>query len=323
MNKIALEEHFAIDEYNGLPGPAFLAADVLDDVRRRIVDFDRIRLPEMDRNGIDYAIISLTSPGIQGETDADIAVDRARAANDALATSISAHPDRLGGFAAIPLQNVEAAVTELDRCVTELGFHGALINSYTSCDGPGGVAYLDEPHFAPFWDEVQRLGVPIYLHPRQMIAGERTAIRDRPELTGPVWEFTVDASATALRLITSGLFDRYPSVNVILGHLGETLPFNAWRIDNRLLKAADRPALTRTVTDYLRNNFYFTTSGHFCTASLRTTLDVVGVDRVMFSTDYPYDDMGQAAQWFDTADIDEDVRTRVGSGNARRVFSIR
>lgn len=323
MNKIALEEHFAIDEYNGTPGPPFLAADVYDDVRRRIVDFDNVRLPEMDQYGIEYSVISLTSPGVQGETDAGVAVTRARKANDALALSVSAHPDRFGAFAALPLQDVDAAVAELDRCVTELGFHGALVNSHTSCSDNGGVAYLDEPQFEPLWEKLESLGVPLYLHPRQMIADERTAIRDRPELTGPVWEFTVDASASAMRLITSGLFDRHPTVDIILGHLGETLPFNAWRIDNRLLKAADRPNLERTVTEYLQNNFFYTTSGHFSTASLRNTIDVVGIDRVMFSTDYPYDEMGQASKWFDNADIDESVRRQVGSENARKLFSLR
>lgn len=322
--KIALEEHFAIPEYNQVR-PFFLGEPTWADVQRRIVDFEELRLPGMDAAGIRYAVVSLTSPGVQGETDADRAVDRARVSNDVLAEAVSRHPDRFGGFAAVALQDVDAAVTELRRAVTELGFHGVLVNSWTDLPG-GGTGHLDDARMEPFWAELARLGVPLYLHPRTLPAGQREVMAGRPELAGPVWEFTSDSSASMLRLITSGVFDRHPAVQVVLGHLGESLPFNIWRIENRMHKAADRVDLQRPLSAYLRSNVHVTTSGHFCTPSLQATLAVMGPERVMFSVDYPYDEMPQASEWFDDPALAEllgpDVLARVGAGNAGRLLGL-
>ncbi|CDP86692.1 MULTISPECIES: amidohydrolase family protein [Mycolicibacterium] len=319
-DKIALEEHFAITEYNRVR-PPFLGEPLWREVQRRIVDFEGERLAEMDRHGIAYSVISLTSPGVQGETDPRQAVERARIANDALAQAISAHPDRLGGFAAVALQDVDTAVAELDRAVRELGFHGVLINSWTNL--PEGVGRLDEARFAPFWDRVAELDVPVYLHPRQLYPDQRQVIDGRPELSGPVWEFATDCSASALRLITSGLFDRHPGVQIILGHLGEGLPYDIWRIENRMRLAADQTELQSTPTEYLRRNFFVTTSGHFSTTSLLAALTVMGADRVMFSVDYPYEFTDQAAAWFDALDLDESVHRAIASGNAARLFDLK
>lgn len=318
--KIALEEHFAIPEYNQVR-PPFLGVELWEQVRRRIVDFTEIRLPEMDRHGIDYAVISLTSPGVQGETDTGVAIERARRANDVLADAVAAHPQRFGGFAAVALQDVDAAVAELTRAVTELGFHGVLVNSWTSTPGDG-VGRLDEERFDPFWARVEELGVPLYLHPRLLPAHQRELVQDRPALAGPVWEFGAECSASALRLILSGLFDRRPGLQLILGHLGEGLPYDIWRIENRLRLAGDRPDLGRPVSAYLRENVYVTTSGHFSTPSLRAAVDTVGVDRVMFSVDYPYESTEQAATWFDGLDIDADTRAALAAGNAARLLGL-
>lgn len=319
--KIALEEHFAIPEYNQVR-PHFLSASSWVDIQRRIVDFTELRLPEMDDHGIEYAVISLTSPGVQGETDAGQAVDRARRSNDALAAVIDEHPDRFGGFAAVALQDVDAAVTELRRAVAELGFYGVLVNSWTAMPD-GTVGYLDQPRFEPFWATLAELGVPLYLHPRTLPADQQPLMAQRPELTGPVWEFTTDTSGTALRLITSGLFDRHPSAQVILGHLGESLPYNIWRIENRLRKADTQPALQRSLTNYLTGNFSVTTSGHFCTASLQTALSILGEDRVMFSVDYPYDEIPQAAAWFDGLELPDALRQRIARDNAAALLGLR
>jgi predicted TIM-barrel fold metal-dependent hydrolase len=318
--KIALEEHFAIPEYNQVR-PHFLSIPVWHDVQRRIVDFTDLRLPEMDRWGIEYAVISLTSPGVQGERDPAIAVERARRSNDVLADVLAQRPDRFGGFAAVALQDVDAAITELRRAVRELGFHGVLVNSWTELPG-GRVGRLDDEQFEPFWAELAHLEVPLYLHPRTLPVGERGAVNDRPELAGPVWEFTTDTSASALRLITSGLFDRHPQLQIVLGHLGESLPYNIWRIDNRMPKANDQVFLQHAPGSYLTRHFTVTTSGHFCTPSLQAALAIMGDDRVMFSIDYPYEDTRQAADWFDTLELPEKLHRQIGRDNAIRLLSL-
>jgi 2,3-dihydroxybenzoate decarboxylase len=318
--KIALEEHFALPEYNQYR-PHFLGEGLWEQVQRRIVDFTELRLPEMDRHGIEYAVVSLTSPGVQGEIDPAVAIDRARRANDVLAEAVAAHPDRFGGFAAVALQDVDAAVDELTRAVTELGFHGVLVNSWTS--QAEGIGQLDEPRFDPFWARLDELAVPLYLHPRQLPAHQREVIAGRPELAGPVWEFATDCSASALRLITSGLFDRRPGLQIILGHLGEGLPYDIWRIENRLRMAGDQPDLARSISTYLRENIHLTTSGHFCTSSLRAAVEVVGVERVMFSVDYPYESTEQAVTWFDGIDLDDTTRAALGTDNAVRLLGLK
>jgi gamma-resorcylate decarboxylase len=317
--KIALEEHFATPEYNRRP--PFVAEFAWRDVHRRIEDFEELRLADMDRHGIQYTIVSLTSPGVQGEADPALAVDRARRANDVLAEVVAAHPDRFGGFAAVPLQDLDAAVAELDRAVNDLGFLGFLINSWT--DLADGIGHLDEPRFEPIWRRAEELHVPLYLHPRTFPAPQREIMAQRPELSGPVWEFSAECSASALRLITSGLFDRHPQLQVILGHLGEGLPFNIWRIENRMGRAADRPDLARPMTAYLRENFHVTTSGHFYTPSLRAAIETVGIERVMFSVDYPYESMEQATTWFDALDLAAHDKRAIASENAALLFGLR
>jgi 2,3-dihydroxybenzoate decarboxylase len=317
--KIALEEHFAIPGYN--MRPHFLSLEVWQNVERRLADFRELRLERMDATGIGLAIISLTSPGVQGQRDVKEAVNGARTANNVLAQEIAEHPDRFAGFAAVPLQDVDQAVAELHRAVTELGFKGALINSYTAMPD-GSSAHLDDERFDPFWSALEELNVPLYLHPQMLPADQRGAMAKWPEMAGPVWEFTTETSAAALRLITSGLFDRHPKAQVVLGHLGESLPFNIWRIENRMRKAFDRVELNRSLTSYLTDNFYITTAGHFCTPSFLATVAVMGSDRVLYSVDYPFEEMEEASEWFDNAEIDESLRQKVGRDNSVRLFSL-
>ncbi len=317
--KIALEEHFAIERYNRRP--QFLAADAWRDVERRLADFTELRLERMDATGVELAIISLTSPGVQGERDAREAVEGARAANDALAERVAEHPRRFAGFAAVALQDVDQAVAELHRAVSDLGFKGVLVNSYTATPD-GTPAHLDEERFDPFWSALEELGVPLYLHPQILPADQRGAVTKWPEMAGPVWEFATETSVAALRLITSGLFDRHPKAQVILGHLGESLPFNVWRIESRMRKAFDRVELNRSLTSYLCDNFYITTAGHFYTPSFLATVAVMGSDRVLYSVDYPFEEMEEGSQWFDNADIDETLRHKVGRDNSVRLFSL-
>src|SRR3954451_18498061 len=183
----------------------------------------------MDRYGIAVSVLSLASDGIQGVDDPALAVRRARQANDALASRIALHPDRFAGFAAVAMQDPAAAASEAERAVRELGFRGVLVNGYSN-----GAPYYDDERYFGFWETLEGLGVPFYLHPRNPLESMREIYRGRPELLGPTWAFGVEPATHALRLMVSGLFDRFPRLQVILGHLGEGLPFQTYRLEQRL-----------------------------------------------------------------------------------------
>ncbi|MEU2618366.1 amidohydrolase family protein [Streptomyces sp. NPDC007157] len=317
--KIALEEHFNLPEFSD-EVPQYVNAETMRDINRRLLDLTTERLAEMDAAGIDYSLLSLTSPGVQGETDPRLAVTRARKANDDLADLVAANPTRFGGFAALPLQDPTAAVTELERCVTQLGFHGALVNGYTNIGDAETGWYYDHERYLPFWERVEALGVPVYLHPRDPLPGNQGIYEGHPELFGAVWTFTVETATHALRLMTSGLFDRFPNLTVILGHLGETLPSNMWRIAHRASYMGDLIKFKKPLTHYLLSNFYVTTSGNFHTQTLNAAVAEMGVDRVLYSSDYPYESMREASDWFDNSAINDNDRAKIGHLNARRLF---
>jgi predicted TIM-barrel fold metal-dependent hydrolase len=319
--KIAFEEHFnlpqfKVPQYYGDP-------QAMDDVRRRLLDVNEQRLVDMDATGIDFAILSLNSPGVQAETDAGEAVTAAKRVNDTLAEIVAAHHPRYGGFATLPLQDTAAAADELERCVKQLGFYGAMVNGYTNLGDAETGLYYDDPRFLPFWERAESLGAPIYLHPRDPLPGNQGIYEGHPELFGAVWTFTVETATHALRLMTSGLFDRFPKLTIIVGHLGETLPFNIWRIDHRVTFQGDLRKFKRPLMQYFRENFYLTTSGNFRTQALNDTLSEIGEDRVLFSTDYPYESMHEAAAWFDNAAINDNTREKIGRTNAQRLFGLK
>lgn len=317
--KIALEEHFNLPLYaNALP--EYVNPGMMADVNRRLLDLGTERIGEMDAAGIDYSLLSISAPLVQSETDPRQAVAHARQVNDELADVVAANPARYGGFAILPMQDPAAAVTELDRCVNELGFHGVMLNGYTNAGDANTGWYYDHERFLPFWERVEALGVPVYLHPRDPLPGNQGIYDGHPELLNAVWAFTVETATHALRLMTSGLFDRFPDVTVILGHLGETLPFNIWRIDHRAAMMGDLRKFDKPLTHYFQHNFYVTTSGNFHTPTLNATLAEMGVDRVLYSSDYPYESMREASDWFDNAVISDNDRLRIGYTNARRLF---
>jgi 2,3-dihydroxybenzoate decarboxylase len=322
QNKIALEEHFAIEGLN-------YKNDVMDaptfaDVRARLVETESLRLESMDKSGIELSILSFYSPGIQAETDPGVAVQHAKQANDFLAEDVIArHPDRYAGFAAVALQDPEAAANELERCVKQLGFKGAMINGYSNVGDENTGEYSDEKHVEVFWAKVAELGVPVYLHPRDPLPNQQRIYEGRPELLSAAWAFGVETSTHALRLITSGLFDRYPQINVILGHLGETLPFGIWRVQHIINRRGMCQDLEKNVASYLADNFYITTSGNFRTQALLNTMLEISSDRILFSTDYPYESAEEAANWFDSSPISEPDRVRIGRENAAKLFGLK
>jgi gamma-resorcylate decarboxylase len=321
-NKIAVEEHFVTRELEGTifssigwdPAEWRKMADLLQET-------DDVRLADMDASGIDVAVLSLAAPCIQEEVDPAQAVRRAAGANEALAQVVARHPDRYAAFAALPMQEPAAAADELERCVRELGFKGALVNGFSNVGDLETALYYDEPQYLPFWERAAELGVPLYLHPRNPLANQRRIYAGREELLGPTWAFTVETATHSLRLITSGLFDRLPQLTVIIGHMGELLPFALDRTAQRLSHIPSLE-LEKPATQYLRDNFYVTTSGNFHTQSLVGTILELGADRILFAADYPFEQTSEAAGWFDAAPISDADREKIGRTNAERLLGL-
>jgi len=322
--KIALEEHFATEETVG-DSQRYAPADSWPELRSRLLDTQNRRLSEMDDNGVELMVLSLNSPAVQAVPDAVKATDLARRANDFLAGVVAKRPDRFRGFAALPMQNPEAAAGELRRAVVDLGFVGALVNGFSELDDHGRVSHYDTADHRPFWAEVERLDVPFYLHPRTPLPQDGRIYTGHEWLLGPAWAFGQETAVHALRLIGSGVFDRHPRLRVVLGHLGENLPYGLWRVDNHNAWHGQRAAgyaARRPVGDYFRANFLITTSGNFHTRTLVSAINEIGADRILFSTDWPFENVDHAAGWFDSAAIGEADRRKIGRDNAVREFRL-
>ncbi|PYS09224.1 MAG: amidohydrolase [Acidobacteria bacterium] len=303
--KIALEEHFAIPDTISEAHDARYAGwfPAWPDIKRRLLDLEQLRLPEMDKYGIELVILALHNPAVQGIPEAKRAAEVARKANDILAEFVAKRPDRFAGFAALPMQDPDAAITELTRCIKELGFKGTMVNGFSQVGDLNTVVYLDDPRYLSFWEKLEQLDVPLYLHPRDPLPSRE-----------PVYD--------GQRLMASGLFDRYPRLNVILGHLGEGLPYMIWRIDHRISQTPRGIPAKRKMADYLGNNFYLTVSGIFRTPALINAMLEVGSDRIMFSVDYPFEKTIEAVTWFDELHISERDRLKIGRTNAMALFKL-
>ena len=318
IRKIALEEAFTA------PATAPYLATTLKVVPEenrpsfvgRLEDSDQ-RIAAMDDAGIDIFVLSQTSPGVQAERDAAVAVQRARETNDYLQGQIEAHPDRYRGFAHLPMQDVRAASDELQRCIKDLGFVGALINGSTN-----GV-YLDDPCYLPFWERVVELDVPVYIHPADPLI-QPYSLQGYPVMQGALWGWSVDNSCHFLRLLFSGLFDRLPELTIILGHMGETLPYFAWRLDSRyeVTKNSYTPVLKKRLSDYFRSNLVITTTGVCQASSLLCAIAEMGEDRVLFSVDYPYEDINGCAEWIESTTLTDAQRQKICHRNAERVLRL-
>lgn len=318
---IALEEHFALEATLG-DSQQYAIEGGWSDLRQRLIDLDGVRLEEMDRHGVSLAILSLNSPAVQAIANTKSALEVARRANDVLADAVARHRGRLGGFAALPMQDPDAAARELHRAIHDLGLVGALVNGFSNVERAPGVAYYDEPAYLQFWSEVERLDRPLYLHPRDPVLAREPILDGHPWLQGSAWAFGVETATHALRLMTSGLFDRHPRLRIILGHLGEMLPFTAWRVDHRIAKSPRGIPARQTMTDYLRRNCFLTTSGQFRTPALVDTIAEVGSERVLFSIDYPFEETAEAVEWFRGAPLTPQDRERIGHANAASLFGI-
>jgi len=319
--KIALEEHFALAETLG-DSQRYFPPAVWQRMYGALTDIHDKRLAEMDRHGVEWALLSLNSPAIQAIHDTRRAIEVARLANDFLAGQVVKNPARFQGFAALPMQDPDAAARELTRCVKELGFRGAMVNGFSQKDVEDSAVYYDLPQYESFWATAEQLAVPFYLHPRDPLFSRQQHYEGHPWFVGPVWAFAVETSIHALRLMASGLFDRHPQLTIILGHLGEGIPFNIWRADHRLRKDARGMPAKKPLAQYLRENFYLTTSGNFRTQTLIDAMLEVGTDRILFSADYPFENLSDAAEWFDNASISESDRVKIGRTNAAQLFKL-
>jgi len=321
--KIALEEHFAIAETVG-DSRGYFPDRVWQEVKSRVLDLHQRRLALMDEHGIDMMLLSLNAPAVQAIPDPAQAYEIARKANDYLAEQVGKRPDRFAGLAALPMQEPERAARELERCVKELGFRGALVNGFSQVNDAETAVYYDLPQYRPFWATVERLDVPFYLHPRNPLPRDAKIYDGHPWLLGPIWAFGHETAVHALRLMGSGLFDAHPRLNIILGHLGENLPYALWRVDNANGWIEERhgyPAKKR-IRDYFCANFHITTSGNFHSQALIDALLVLGADRIMFSVDWPFENVDHAANWFDACPISENDRMKIGRTNAMKLFKL-
>ena len=332
LPKISLEEHVVVPDagesghqerayFDGQKGGLFGARPWL---RNALLDIHGQLLQSMDAAGIEMSVLSLNAVGIQGIPDKAEAIATARRANDYLAEQVAKNPKRFQAFAALPMQDPEAAAQELTRSVRSLGLKGTLVNGFSQIGREDNAVYLDLPQYWDFWATVESLDVPFCLHPRDPLPGWTPFLDGHPWLLNARWAFTVETASHALRLMASGLFDRYPKLTIVLGHLGETLPNAMWRIDNRIERMPSReiPAKQK-LGHYLRNNFYICTSGNFCTAALMNTVQCVGADRILFAVDYPFSKMTEASAWFDALDvISESDWNKIARTNAEKLLKL-
>ncbi|MAI78295.1 MAG: amidohydrolase [Deltaproteobacteria bacterium] len=314
LNKIALEEHFSIKAL--LPTEdqvAFFDPQVLAQIEPLLPELAEQRLSNMDKAGIAISVLSQTAPGIQGVASSHEATELAKSANDALFAATQAQPNRFKGFAAVNLQNVEAACNELQRCIEELGFVGLLINGSTEGQ------YLDDPAVDPLWTLLENLDVPLYLHPGIPTNQPSSMIE---ELDGATWGWSFDTATHALRLIVKGVFERHPQAHVILGHMGENLPFYLWRLNSRYATTRYRNSIPTTPAEVFRQHFFITTSGVCDDSALQCSIDSIGAERIMFSTDYPYEEIEEAGRWLDQAPIDSTQKKQIARSNAEQLLKL-
>lgn len=325
---IALEEHYATPEFMKGPGKkegdrvqaANRASHTKLDLIDKLCDLDNLRISDMDTAGVDIQLLSLTSPGTE-QLGQDEAITLSRETNDYLAAATEKHPDRFWGLAALPMSTPDAAVRELERMVVNHAFKGAVINGHVD------ERYLDDQFFWPILECAENLQVPIYLHPtpppQSVIHTYYTgnfSSQVTDSLSSSAWGWHIETAVNVLRFILGGALDKYPKLQIIIGHMGETLPFMLQRLDRGLPKEMTK--LDRTISSYLRENFYYTFSGFTYLQSFLNLFLQVGADRIMFSTDYPYGSMTAARTFLNQLPISPIDKERIEHGNAEHLFKL-
>ncbi len=329
MRTIALEEHCLTPELRALLGPQIHPYYPVHrwppPLEARLMDIGDGRIAEMDEHGIDVQVLSMVQPGLE-HSPADEVIPVARAFNDRVAEAIAAHPDRFAAFAALPTADPDAAANELNRAITELSFKGALVNGRTQ------ERFLDDQFFWPMFETAEALGVPIYLHPmpppKAVYDAYYAGFGDDVGfmLAAPAWGWHIETGLHAVRLILAGVFDRFPELQIIIGHMGEAVPFMLTRIDDTLGGGtALEPAKIATelsVKEYFHRNFHITTSGIFTDPPLRCAIDTFGADRIMFAVDHPFSNGATARRFLDQAAVTDDEREQIAHANAERLLGL-
>jgi 5-carboxyvanillate decarboxylase len=327
--RIAVEEGFTIPEIiaegnkmddaarfaNGL-GPARMSpARAL--FTESLLDLGPKRIATMDEDGIDVALLVVSAPGVQIYAP-DVGTALSRIANDRLAEAVKANPDRLAGLAALAPQDPAAAAAELERATRRLGLKGAIINSHTNGE------YLDDRKFWAIFEAAQALDVPVYIHPREPSPGMAAPLAMQGFRVG--WGYGVETATHVLRLVAAGVFDQFPKLRIVIGHMGEGLPFVLDRIDNRFLwehgASNMAPKIKRLPGDYIRDNVTITTSGMNYTAPLQTAIAVMGIDNILFAADYPFEVVRDSVTAMDAMPLAETDKKKIYQTNAERVFGL-
>lgn len=319
--KIGLEEHFAIQE-TAEDFLKLLKPDKRAAASRKIIDLMETRIQEMDKYGMQMMILSLNSPAIQAIYDRKRAVEVAKKANDEMAEAVARKPKRFRGFAALPMQDVDEAIKEMHRAVSDLGCVGVLVNGFSNIDDPENYKYLDDPMYRPFWAELEKTDTPFYMHPRDSMPCNVLQTEGHPWLVGAAWTYGVETAVHTLRLMCSGLFDEFPKLKYIMGHLGEMLPFTIFRTQSRILRENRGIPAKRPLSEYMKDNMWFTTSGQFRTQALWNTIMEFSSTRVLFATDYPFEDVSEACEWFDSCTLSETDRYLIGRQNSIDLFHL-
>jgi 2,3-dihydroxybenzoate decarboxylase len=309
---IAIEEHYWDSELAAY----YKTVERNPEVVKRLYDFGELRIKEMDEAGVDIQVLSQGAPSLQN-VGADVAVEMARRVNDRLAAVVAEKPDRFAAFAALPTADPAGAADELARTVEKHGFKGAMIH------GTANGVFLDDKRFWPIFERAQKLDVPIYLHPSipmqvVMDAYYNDYVKEFPMVIRAAWGFTVETATQAIRLVLSGIFDKYPDLKIVLGHLGETLPFLIWRIDQSL----SRPGAKRKMSfrDEFSKHFYVTTSGNFSDPALLCCVQELGVDRILFAVDWPFVANPLGTTWMESVPLCAEDKIKILSGNAQRLL---
>jgi uncharacterized protein len=323
MRTITLEEHFASPAFLEGPGKQLKerAAHFPERFNRlieQLTDLGAKRIAEMDTAGIDVQVLSLTAPGVE-QLDPAGAIAFARESNDFLAEAIAKNPTRFGGFAALPTSSPDRAAEELQRRTANHAFQGAVINGHTR------GRYLDDQFFLPILEAADSLNVPIYLHPtpppepvcQAWFSGYAPFVSEM--LAGPGWGWHIETALHVVRIILGGVFDRFPKLQIIVGHMGETLPFMLQRLD---LMAAAMTKLQRPISSYLRENVHYTFSGFNFTPTFLDLFLQVGVERIMFSADHPYASMAQARAFLDQLPVSAANKHQIAHANAERLLHL-
>jgi 2,3-dihydroxybenzoate decarboxylase len=321
---ITLEDHFETALYHEQMPPDALrqrwyrdrSVHLGHDMEAELQDLGASRIRAMDEAGIDLQILSHTAAGAQG-FEGELAVRIATDANERMRAAVEAWPGRFAAFAALPTAVPDAAVRELDRCVTQFGFKGAMINSHTR------GSFLDDRIYWPIFERAEQLDVPIYLHPSQphpLLM--QSYFKGFEDLARPAWGFMADASMHFLRMLFSGLFDAFPRLRIVLGHLGEGIPFAMDRLLDHTGYVARWRGLKRLPEECLRENLFVTTSGQFSVPALICTILMLGADKVMFSVDWPYESNKVGVEFLKRLPVSADDLEKIAFGNATRLLRL-